>query len=34
MATIGQLLDAKGHEVHSLVPDASVFDAIEMMAIL
>lgn len=32
MATIGQLLDAKGHEIHSLDPDASVFDAIEMMA--
>lgn len=32
MATIGQLLDAKGHEVHALAPDASVFDAIEMMA--
>jgi len=32
MATIGQLLDGKGHEVHALAPDASVFDAIEMMA--
>ncbi|MCC7121064.1 MAG: CBS domain-containing protein [Gammaproteobacteria bacterium] len=32
MATIRQLLDSKGHEVFSLGPDASVFDAIEMMA--
>ena len=32
MATIRQLLDTKGHEIFSLGPDASVFDAIEMMA--
>jgi len=32
MATIRQLLDTKGREVFSLGPDASVFDAIEMMA--
>lgn len=32
MATIRQLLDTKGHEVYSLGPSASVFDAIEMMA--
>lgn len=32
MVTIRQLLDTKGHEVFALAPDASVFDAIELMA--
>ena len=32
MATINQLLDAKGREVFAVAPQASVFDAIGMMA--
>lgn len=32
MATIGQLLETKGRDVFHIAPDASVFDAIEMMA--
>jgi CBS domain-containing protein len=32
MATINQLLEMKGHDVFHIAPDASVFDAIEMMA--
>jgi len=32
MNTIGQLLEAKGHDVWSLGPDASVYEAIELMA--
>ena len=30
--TIQQLLDSKGAEVHSIVPDATVFDAVKMMS--
>jgi len=32
MAIISQLLEMKGREVFSIVPDASVYEAIEMMA--
>lgn len=32
MKSVRQLLDAKGHEVWSINPDASVFEAIELMA--
>jgi len=32
MATVNQLLDQKGHEVLSIGPDESVFDAIKKMA--
>jgi len=32
MATVKQLLDQKGHEVLSIGPDESVFDAIKKMA--
>jgi CBS domain-containing protein len=32
MTTVRQLLDAKGHEVRTIHPDASVFEAIEEMA--
>jgi CBS domain-containing protein len=32
MTTVGRLLDAKGHDAWSIAPDASVFDAIKMMA--
>ncbi len=32
MRTIRKLLDKKGHDVWSLPPDASVFEAIELMA--
>ena len=32
MKTINQLLDQKGHEVCSIKPNASVFDAIKLMA--
>lgn len=32
MTTVKQLLDAKGHEVVSLSPDGSVYDAIKLMA--
>lgn len=32
MTTIRQLLDTKGHEVLSIGPDDSVFDAIKLMA--
>lgn len=32
MATVRGLLDEKGHDVWSIGPDASVFDAIERMA--
>jgi CBS domain-containing protein len=32
MKTLRQLLDAKGHDVWSVRPDTSVFDAIEKMA--
>jgi CBS domain-containing protein len=32
MAKISQLLEMKGHEVFSVVPEASVYDAIETMA--
>lgn len=32
MTTVQQLLDEKGHDVWSVHPDASVFDAIQMMA--
>jgi CBS domain-containing protein len=32
MRLVSQLLDRKGHEVHSVAPDASVFEALEIMA--
>jgi CBS domain-containing protein len=32
MATVKQLLQGKGHEVWSIGPDASVYDAVAMMA--
>ena len=32
MKSVKQLLDNKGHEIYSIEPDASVFDAIELMA--
>src|SRR5579872_6582052 len=32
MTTVAQLLQAKGHDVWSIEPDASVFDAITLMA--
>jgi CBS domain-containing protein len=32
MTTVQQVLDQKGHHVHFIHPDASVFDAIKMMA--
>jgi hypothetical protein len=32
METVQQLLDEKGHEVWSVHPDDSVFDAIKKMA--
>ena len=33
MTTIRQLLDSKGHEVLSIGPDDSVYDAIKLMAV-
>lgn len=32
MTTIGQILDRKGHQIYSLPPDATVFEAIRIMA--
>lgn len=32
MKTIRQLLEAKGRQVHSVAPDARVFDALKLMA--
>ena len=32
MRTVRDLLKAKGREVHSIAPEASVFDALELMA--
>ena len=32
MTTVQQLLDGKGHDVWSIHPDSSVFDAIQLMA--
>ena len=32
MKTLKQLLEAKGREVHSIAPDARVFDALKLMA--
>jgi CBS domain-containing protein len=32
MKTVSQLLQAKGREVHSIAPDATVFDALKLMA--
>jgi CBS domain-containing protein len=32
MQTVKELLDAKGHQVWSIAPDASVFEAIQLMA--
>lgn len=32
MATVAELLDQKGHNVESISPDATVFDAIKRMA--
>lgn len=32
MQTVGELLDHKGHEIYSVHPDATVFEAIQRMA--
>ena len=32
MQTVKELLDVKGHQVWSIAPDASVFQAIQLMA--
>jgi len=32
MKTIKQVLDAKGYQVHSIAPDASVYDALQKMS--
>ena len=32
MTTVKQVLDQKGGDVHCIHPDASVFDALKMMA--
>ena len=32
MTTVGELLDSKGHEVWSIGPSSSVYEALEMMA--
>jgi CBS domain-containing protein len=32
MKTVSQLLQAKGREIHSIAPDARVFDALRLMA--
>jgi CBS domain-containing protein len=32
MKTVKQLLEAKGREVHTISPDATVFDALKLMA--
>jgi CBS domain-containing protein len=32
MKTVKQLLQAKGREIHSITPDARVFDALKLMA--
>jgi CBS domain-containing protein len=32
MTTVKHVLDQKGHDVHCIQPDASVFDALKMMA--
>lgn len=32
MKTIGQLLEVKGHDIWSITPDATVYDAIKLMA--
>jgi len=32
MTTVGRLLDDKGHDVYTIAPDASVYDAIALMA--
>ncbi|OGA25891.1 MAG: histidine kinase [Betaproteobacteria bacterium RIFCSPLOWO2_02_FULL_67_26] len=32
MKTVSQLLQAKGREIHSIAPDARVFDALKLMA--
>src|SRR5579864_6445809 len=32
MTTVARLLDSKGHDVWSIAPDASVYEAIELMA--
>jgi CBS domain-containing protein len=32
MTTIGQILDRKGHQTYSLPPDATVYEAIRIMA--
>ena len=31
MTTVKHMLDKKGHDVHSIGPDATVFDALQMM---
>lgn len=32
MRTVRDLLNAKGHQIHSIAPEASVFDALKLMA--
>ena len=32
--TVSQLLNKKGHEIHAITPDATVFDAIKLMSSL
>jgi CBS domain-containing protein len=32
MVTVGQLLQAKGYDIWSITPDASVYDALKLMA--
>ena len=32
MTTVARLLDSKGHDIWSVSPDTSVYDAIKMMA--
>jgi CBS domain-containing protein len=32
MTTVRELLNAKGRQIHSIAPEASVFDALELMA--
>ncbi|WP_018608639.1 CBS domain-containing protein [Uliginosibacterium gangwonense] len=32
MTTVGQILTDKGHQIHAVTPDHSVFEALELMA--
>lgn len=32
MTTVGQILSGKGHQLHTVTPDHSVFEALELMA--